>query len=307
MGRDKILLKLPLKLDISHKTKRVIVPYLYQVPAIFLLMLLLLVPIISVIFDSTLDNIIINKNPSFVGLDNYKTILTDEPFRISLINTTYFTVMNVIFHLIIGFSFALLLNHNKVNGIVKAVFRVIYIMPWVFTASIIAITWRMLLDPQGVINYALLALNLFKTKTEWFSSPELALHAVTFVSIWAGYPFYMVSLLAGLQGIPQDLYEAATIDGAKGFQRLRYITLPHLKPVVVSISMLDFIWTLQTFPLIWMTTGGGPLYASEVLSTYTYKLAFRMSKYSLASASAVIILILCMSMAVFYVRHQKGE
>jgi multiple sugar transport system permease protein len=292
---------------ISAGARRAIVPYLYQGPTLILLVMLLLIPIVSVVRDSCFDNIIVKKPSIFVGLANYKTLFADEPFRISVGNTLYFTAVSVVFHLLIGFAFALLLNAKSVKPAVKATLRVFYIMPWVFTASIIAIVWRLLLDPRGVVNFAIQALGLTSADVEWFSSTHVALHALTFVNIWAGYPFYMVSLLAGLQGIPSELYEAATIDGAGGAQKLWFITIPQLMPVIVSIAMLDFIWTMQVFPLVWMTTGGGPLYATEMLSTYTYKLAFRTFNFSLASASAVIMLILCMCVAIFYVRVQKAD
>ena len=116
----------------------------------------------------------------------------------------------------------------------------------------------------------------------------------------------MVSLLAGLQGIPNELYEAGTIDGANGRQLFRYITIPQLMPIIISLAMLDFIWTMQQFTLIWMTTGGGPIHVTEMLSTFTYKLAFSSYQFSLASASAFIILVLSMFVALFYVRHQKS-
>ena len=152
-----------------------------------------------------------------------------------------------------------------------------------------------------------MALHIVDFKVEWFSSPKTALHALTFVNIWAGYPLYMVTLLAGLQGIPRDLYEAASIDGANAFQKFWYVTMPQLKPIIVSIALLDFIWTMQVFPLVWMTTGGGPIHATEMLSIYTYKPAFSSYEFSLASASAVCILIISMSMTYFYIKHQKAR
>ena len=180
-------------------------------------------------------------------------------------------------------------------------------MPWMFTATIIAIIWRLLLNPSGIINYILATLNITSSNIEWLSSSKTAIHAVTFINIWAGYPFYMVSLLAGLQGVPGELYEAAVIDGANESQKFWHITIPHLLPIIISIAMLDFIWTMQVFPLVWMTTGGGPIHATEMLSTFTYKLAFTRYKFSLASASAVIVLLLSMSVALFYVSHQKAR
>lgn len=269
--------------------------------------MLMLVPMVLVIQYSLLDNVIMNKNPVFVGLQNYKTVLTDETFIISLGNTLYFTIMSVIFHLFVGLLFALMLNSRVVKPGVKSILRAFYIMPWMFTVAIIAIIWRLLLNPYGVINYLLQALKIIDSNIEWFSSFSLAIHALTFVNIWAGYPFYMVSLLAGLQGIPEILYEASAVDGANEIQKFLHITIPQLLPIIISIAMLDFIWTMQLFPLVWMTTGGGPVHATEVLGTYTYKLAFSTYEFSLASASAVMLLLLSMSVAFFYVRHQKAR
>lgn len=290
---------------ISYKTSRAIRPYLYLTPTIILLAFLMLVPMIVVIRYSLLDNVIMNRNPVFVGLQNFKTVLTNETFRISVGNTLYFTLMSVVFHLLLGLSFALLLNSKLVNSTLRSLLRVFYIMPWVFTAAIVAIIWRLLLNPVGVINYLLTTLHITSSNIEWLASTNTALHAVTFINIWAGYPFYMVSLLAGLQGVPEELYEAAVIDGANDPQKFWHITIPHLLPIIISIAMLDFIWTMQVFPLVWMTTGGGPIHATEMLSTFTYKLAFSTYKFSLASASAVLILLLSLCVALFYVRHQK--
>jgi multiple sugar transport system permease protein len=247
------------------------------------------------------------KNAAFVGLKNYGTILQDPIFWQAFGQTLYFTAMSVVFHFLIGLAFAILLNTERVDPLIRSILRVLYILPWLFTAVIIAIIWRLLLDPNGVVNSILMALHIVNFKVEWFSSTSTALHALTFANIWAGYPLYMVSLLAGLQGIPKDLYEAAGIDGANEIQKFWYITIPQLMPIIISIALLDFIWTMQVFPLVWMTTGGGPIYSTEVLSTYTYKLAFSQYEFSLASASAIIILVVSMSMTYFYIKHQKGR
>ncbi|MDR1287935.1 MAG: sugar ABC transporter permease [Treponema sp.] len=289
----------------SVQLKNGVVPYAYQFPVILLLTLLMLVPIVMVIQYSLFDNVIMNRNPVFSGIANYIAVLRDETFIAALGNTFYFTVMSVFFHLVIGMLFAMLLNSKAVLPWLRSLFRVFYILPWVFTATIIAIIWRLLLNPNGVVNYILEVLRILRGNVEWFASTRTALHAVTFVNIWAGYPFYMVSLLAGLQGIPEDLYEAATIDGANDVRKFLSITVPQLAPIIISISLLDFIWTMQVFALVWMTTGGGPIHATEVLGTYTYKLAFTRYQFSLASASAVIVLVISMAVAFFYVRNQK--
>jgi multiple sugar transport system permease protein len=283
-----------------------ILPYLYVAPAIALFFLLMLFPMATVFRYSLLDRPIMDRHPAFVGLSNFQKLFADPVFWQSIGNTLYFTIMSVVFHLVVGLSFALMLNSKRINPTVMSVLRVLYILPWLFTAVIIAIIWRLILDPNGVVNSILTSLDILSYKVEWFSSSATAIHALTFVNIWAGYPLYMVTLLAGLQGIPDELYEAASIDGANAWQQLWNVTLPQLRPIMVSIALLDFIWTMQVFPLVWMTTGGGPIHATEMMSIYTYKLAFSRFQFSLASASAVVIFILSMSMTYFYIKHQRA-
>jgi multiple sugar transport system permease protein len=201
----------------------------------------------------------------------------------------------------------MMLNSPLLGGVTKAIFRIVYILPWLFTIAVIAVIWRLLLDPAGVINYLLHALGLVQQNVDWLGDPAKALWVVTFVNIWSGYPFFMISLLAGLQGIPSDLYEAAAVDGANPWQKFRSVTLPQLRPVIVSMAVLDLIWTSQQFALIWMMTGGGPLNTTEMLSTYTYKQAFSEYEFSTASAAAVIVLLLTMVLAFFYVRQQREK
>ncbi|MGO7275224.1 carbohydrate ABC transporter permease [Rhizobium ruizarguesonis] len=293
------------KARLRYSTLRKLVPYFYVSPATLLLVLLMLFPMVMVFKYSLMDGAIMKKDAEFAGVQNYLTIFENPVFWQSVVQTLYFTIMSVVFHFIIGLAFALLLNTNRVDPLIRSILRVLFILPWLFTAVIIAIIWRLLLDPNGVVNSVLMALHIINFKVEWFSSTRTAIHALTFANIWAGYPLYMVSLLAGLQGISKELYEAAGIDGANELQKFWYITIPQLMPIIISIALLDFIWTMQVFPLVWMTTGGGPIYSTEVLSTFTYKLAFSQYEFSLASASAMIILIISMSVTYFYIKHQQ--
>jgi multiple sugar transport system permease protein len=282
------------------------IPFAYLSPTILLLTVLSLLPIAMVFGYSLMSNVIMEKNPVFVGIANYAELITDKVFQQAILNTLYFTIMSVVFHLVLGLTFAMLLNTKIISPGTRALFRVVYVLPWVFTATIIAVLWRLMLNPNGIVNYLIVWAGLAGERIEWLSSRQLALHAVAFINIWAGYPFYMVSLLAGLQGIPDQLYEAGTIDGANGRQLFRHITLPQLRPIILSLAMLDFIWTMHQFTLIWMTTGGGPIHVTEMLSTFTYKMAFSSFKFSHASASAFIILALSMFVALFYVRKQRA-
>ncbi|MBT2485090.1 MULTISPECIES: carbohydrate ABC transporter permease [unclassified Microbacterium] len=275
--------------------------YAFLSPTILLLLVLMIVPIVMVIGYSFQDNVILNKTPEFVGIANFVQVLTDPGFWKATGNTLIFTIGSVIAHLILGLGFAMMLNSSLLGRVTRSLFRALYVLPWLFTVAVIAVLWRMLLAPNGVINF------LLNTDIEWLASPQLALGTITFINIWAGYPFFMVSLLAGLQGIPNELNEAATVDGASATQRFWNVTIPQLRPIIVSLVLLDLIWTSQQFALIWMTTGGGPIDVTEVLSTFTYKLAFAKYDFSLAATSAVLVLLMSMVLAVFYVRHQKAR
>jgi multiple sugar transport system permease protein len=284
---------------------RNLTPYGYLSPTVLLIFVLMVIPIVMVVSYSLRDNVIVTENPVFAGFANYTKVLTDPDFLAALKNTAIFISVSTVAHLLLGLSFAMMLNTKLLSGVTKAIFRIVYILPWLFTIAVIAVIWRLLLDPSGVVNYVLQSLGLIQQGVGWFSDPDIALWAVTFVNVWSGYPFFMISLLAGLQGIPNDLYEAASVDGTTWWQRFRHVTLPQLRPVIISMAVLDLIWTSQQFALIWMTTGGGPLNTTEMLSTYVYKQAFSEYEFATASAAAVIVLLLTMILAFFYVRQQR--
>ncbi len=231
-------------------------PYVYIFPTVILMLLLLVIPIMMVIGYSFFDNVIINDNPVFVGVDNYIAVIRDNTFLVAIRNTLFFVSVSVVAHCILGMAFSMLLNTRYLGNKTKGLFRVIYVLPWMFTASVIAILWKMMLNPNGIINYLLEIMHLSSGNVEWLGSRQTALIAVTFINIWSGYPFYMISILAGLQGISSDLYEASALDGANGIQQFIRITIPQLRPILISLIMLDFVWTIQQFALIWMTTGG---------------------------------------------------
>ncbi|MCL3861177.1 carbohydrate ABC transporter permease [Actinotalea sp. K2] len=289
------------------RLKRRLTPYGFLTPTGVLLVILMITPIVMVVTYSLLDGVITNQNPAFVGFDNYVEVLTNPVFFTAVRNTLVFTISSVVVHFAIGLGFALMLNSPLLGNRTKGLFRVLYILPWLFTVAIVAVLWRLLLNPNGVVNYLLGAFGVTDGQTEWLASTSTALAAVTFINIWSGYPFFMISLLAGLQGIPRELYEAARVDGAGAWSQFLHVTIPQLRPIIISMALLDFIWTTQQFALIWMTTGGGPITSTEMLSTFTYKLAFTRYDFSLASASAVLVLLMSMVLAFFYVRHQKSR
>lgn len=288
-----------------HKIGKNSTPYRYLAPTLILMIVFLVLPICMVVRYSFLDKAVVSKNPVFVGLENYKELFSDPAFWNATSNTIIFVVVSVIAHLVIGMMFALLLNSNYFKTRTKTIARVIYILPWVFTASVVAILWKLMLQPSGIINYLLEWLPTIERNSEWLSNSSISLAVICFINIWCGYPFYMISILAGLQGISGDLYESAAIDGATMTKSFLHITIPQLKPILISIAMLDFIWTLQSFNVIWMLTGGGPVNSTETLSIYIYQLAFKKVNYSMAGTAATTLLIVCIFIAIFYVRQQK--
>lgn len=280
-------------------------PYRYLAPTLILMIVFLVIPIGMVVGYSFVDRAVVSPNPEFVGLANYKELFANSAFWNAVSNTIVFVVVSVVAHLAIGMLFAILLNSKYFKYRTRAIARVIYILPWVFTASVVAILWKLMLQPSGIVDYLLQFLPNISRNTEWISNREIALGVICFVNIWCGYPFYMISILAGLQGISGDLYESAAIDGASATKSFLHITIPQLKPILISIAMLDFIWTLQSFNVIWMLTGGGPVNSTETLSIFIYKLAFQKVDYSMAGTAATVLLVVCVFIAIFYVRQQK--
>ena len=291
----------------SEKLQKKSQPYLYLLPTVLLMTVILIIPICKVIYYSFFDNVIVNKHPVFIGLQNFATVLLNKRFWTAVQNTLFFVGVSVVAHMLLGILFAMLLNSRQIGQKSRAIFRVIYALPWMFTASVIAILWKMMMNPNGILNFLIETLHVTSTQIDWLGSRGIALLSVTLINVWSGYPFYMVSILAGLQGISIDLYEASAIDGANARQQFFRITLPQIRSILISLLLLDFVWTLQQFALIWMTTGGGPIDATEMLSTFIYKQAFSKYQYSQASASAVILLIVCCVIAAFYVRRQRAD
>ncbi|HTW09074.1 MAG TPA: sugar ABC transporter permease [Acidimicrobiales bacterium] len=274
-------------------------------PVVVLFLALIGVPIIILIRYSVLDNVIFVQQSHFVGLSNYTSVLTSASFWSAVEHTLIFTVVCVVVQITLGFAFATMLNSKNIGRVTRAVFRVIYILPWMFTAVIVALLWRLLLDPNGVINYLLGLLGVVRTAFPWLATPTWAMASVIVINIWAGYPFFMITLLAGLQSISPELYEAARVDGADYVQQLRNVTLPQLRPIIIGIGLLDVIWTTQQFTMVWITTGGGPLGSTQVLGTYIYTMAFQSYLMSPAAATAILLLLGSLVVAVLYVRHQR--
>ena len=211
-------------------------------------------------------------------------------------------------HLLIGLSLALLLN-SKINRSFQTIARGILIVPWLLAPTVAGMIWVLMLAPFGVVNAFLVAIGVQDPNANmaWLGDPSTSLLSVTAMNIWRATPFFLVMLLAGLQAIPQELYEAAQIDGATLRKQFWHITLPELRNIIATIVLLDSIWTFRAFDPVFIMTGGGPINSSEVLATAIYFDGFQKLKFGYASAEAVVMFVTLFIVSAIYVRRTMGN
>ncbi len=244
----------------------------------------------------------------FTGLDNYTSVLAGEvgEFWQWLAVTMIWTAGCVVFHYGIGLGLAMLLN-RRLRG--RAVYRVLLVLPWAVPAFVAAFAWKFLFNERfGLVNAVLRSFGA--DPVEWFAHQSTALFAAIVTNIWLGVPFMMVALLGGMQAIPEELYEAAEMDGATPWQRFANVTLPGLRPVSSTVILLGSIWTFNMFPIIFLVTEGQPSGATEILVTGAYRAAFEgLRDYSLAATYGVLILSMLLVFAAVYRRllRRQGE
>jgi arabinogalactan oligomer / maltooligosaccharide transport system permease protein len=297
--------------------------WLYIAPAGLVMILITLLPQIYQVWMSFTDYRIGNLRyvlfdpttwekyaPTFVGLENYTKILTNQLAienynfgRLLLFNVTW-TVTNVIFHVGLGIAIALALNSKDLIG--KRLYRALYVLPWAVPGYITALTWRNIYDDRfGAFNLLLAQVNNFlgtnlPTDTRWLtlSAPPiggplsflpLAFYCVLLANVWLGWPFMMVVATGALQSIPEELYEAASIDGASGWQKLQAITLPLIRPAMVPAVMLGTIMTFNQFNVIYFISEGGPFGRTEILITQAFKLVYEQRLYGVAAAFSIVV------------------
>jgi multiple sugar transport system permease protein len=272
--------------------------YLFIAPVFAFLSLIILFPLGFAFWTSLLRTR--GLRTSFVGLGNYRRILADEAFWNSFQVSLAFTSACVALHMVLGLALALLL-HRITFG--KVIWRTAFLTPWMIAPSIGATVWLWLLEPQfGVVNYLFGSVGLIEGYKAWLGEPRLAFWSIVAVDVWRGVPFVMLLLLAGLQTIPQDQYEAASLDGASRIQSFWYVTIPNLRYLLIVASTLDIINTVRQFDLIAVLTGGGPIGATEVLPALIYNTAFRANRFGEAAAVGVALLAMILVFSIFYFR-----
>lgn len=273
--------------------------YLFVAPCIAVILLVLGFPMLYVLSIS-LTKYRPMISMEWVGLKNYANILKDEVFFTACKNTFAFTIFSVLFHVLLGMAAALLLNRSF-RG--RRLVRTLCLLPWMLSYIVGAITWRWLLNGSyGILNEVFLRLGLIREYVAWLGNRETAMAFVILANIWKQFPYVMLMLIAGLQAIPHDQYEAAAIDGANALRSFVSVTLPNLKNVIVITSTLDFIWSFKQFDLIQTMTGGGPGISTEVLSTLVYRTFFSDYNFGKASAYAMVLLAIVLLISTFYGR-----
>lgn len=241
----------------------------------------------------------------FVGLANYADIIASDTFGKALWNTVVFVLVSIVFQYTIGLALAVFFRQSfRLSGVLRALFLVPWLLPLIVSAS----TWSWMLNSDnGIVNAFLQAFGI--GQINWLTSPGMALVSVTIANIWLGIPFNLVILYSGLQNVPGDLYEAASLDGATGWQQFRRITFPLLRPVSAITILLGLIYTLKVVDIIWVMTTGGPGDASTTLAIWSYREAFGTGQPDFSPAAAVgnLLILIALAFGFAYLHLQRRQ
>jgi multiple sugar transport system permease protein len=266
--------------------------YGFILPAIIFTVLFAIYPLIyNVVFsfqDVTAISLI-QKTSQFIGFKNYIDTLNDPIFRRTVLNTLIFTILSILFQFIIGFLIALLFNKEFP---LRDLMISLIMLPWFIPILVSGTVFKLFFMDMGLINRLLLSLKLIPKIVPWITDANMAIYSLTIANIWLGIPFNFILLYTGLKGVPIELYESAEIDGAVGLKKTLYITVPILKPIIITTLLLGAIFTIKVFDLVWIITGGGPGNSSHLFSTYSYQLAFGNYNFGLGAAVSVMMILI---------------
>ena len=287
------------------KTRSPFIGFLFLLPVLIFISIYFIYPFIyniSLGFQKIDVMSFVSGESKYNGLDNYRELFKLPAFKKAIRNTIIFTAFSILFQFGIGFMLALIFNRDFPGD---RYLRGLLLIPWFLPLIVSANAFKFFFSEQGIINAFLLSNNLITDPINWLTNPNLVIWTLTIINIWIGIPFNYVLLHTGLKEIPVELYEAASVDGAKGWHKLIYITVPMLKYVIITVLMLGFVYTIKHFDIVWIATQGGPANSSHLLSTLSYQLAFREYLFGMGSAVAnimvVIILAIVFGFALFKV------
>lgn len=272
---------------------------LFLLPALALYALFVIYPITQSIRYSVYNWNGLEALTNFVGIDNFKTAFGDPLFREAMRHNAIILALSLLLQIPFALAVAVMLNQN-LRG--RAMLRLFFFAPYILSEVVTGVVWRQILRPSGLLDQSLESVGGGGLIHEWLGNPDVVLYSLFFVISWKYFGFHMVILLAGLQQIPDELSEAAAIDGASKWQTFRYVTLPLVGPTLRVSIFLSIIGALQLFDLVWVTTRGGPVDASSTMATYLVDQAFRRGQFGYASAVSIIVFGLALVVALLYQR-----
>jgi multiple sugar transport system permease protein len=280
--------------------------FILLIPAMLPVVILSVVPLVRGIYLAFTDaRAGLDVSTNFIGLDNFRELLQDDLFVNSFKIGLIWSVSVTAIQFVLALGLALLLSQD-LRG--RWLARSLALVPWAMPSVIVAIMWKLFFQPQaGVLNELLRRGHLPGSEIDWLSNFTWALPAVILVGVWAGMPQTTIALLAGLQSIRDDLQEAAAVDGATTWQRFRTITLPQLKPVIIAITTLDFIWNFNSFGIVYILTEGGPAGQTQLPALFAYNQAFDYGEFGYAAALGGAMVLVIASVLVFYLWGRLKE
>ncbi len=287
-------------------TRQKLLPYSFLLPALAITGVVIIYPVFQTLILSIQNYVLYAPDEArYIGLQNFQKLLKDEVFWISLSHSVIWVTSIVVLQLLLGLGSALLLNQSFWW---RGVARALVIVPWALPSVIIGLIWTWIYDYNvGVLNDLLLRAHLIDQPVAWLSHPQTSFAAIMLTLVWQGFPFFAVMILAGLQTVPQELYEAARIDGATAFRQFWHVTLPSIAGIMATAVLLRIIWVANSLDIILVMTGGGPGYATYTLPLYAFLRAYSEMEFGYAAALALVMTLLLLGIVFLYVRRQVKE
>lgn len=293
--------------SVSHARLRLtMTPYAFLAPALLVTAAVILFPVLQTGWMSLHDYVLFRpRNVPFVGLGNFVRAFHDPVFWVSLWNSVLWIGLVIAFQFALGLGAALLLNQSFWW---RGVARALIVVPWALPSVIIGLMWTWMYDFNlGIFNDVLLRAGIIETPIAWLARLDTTLYSVILALVWQGFPFFAIVILAGLQTVPQELYEAADIDGATALQKLRFVTLPSIAEVIATALLLRTIWVANSLDVILVMTGGGPGYATHTLPLYSFLKAYSAMEFGYGAALALILTALLLFVVYAYVRRAAKD
>jgi multiple sugar transport system permease protein len=294
--------------QLSARRKQQLAGWLFLAPAIAYLLFAFALPVlynVMLSFEHTSPATIANFTAPFAGLDNYRFIFHDPTSRSAIVRTLEFTVLSLVFQFIIGFALALLFS-LRFPG--RTLARSLIIVPWLLPLIVTGVIFRFLFQAEGgAVNQVLMNLGLVHHPVQWLNDPHLAFWTILIANIWLGIPFFTLLLYSALQDVPVEVKEAAIIDGAGAWQRLRLVIVPIILPVIEVTVLLGFVFTVKVFDLVIGLTGGGPANSTQLITTWSYNLSFQQFSFGEGAALNNVLLMLALICAPLYLWLSRGS